>query len=146
MPVRFCGAENQYTAQGCRIVSKLTLFLKQRFLSVVLLFFPLFLACDQVNKFTSTEIKDILDHPRNYENKEVTVYGTVTNPVSLLVVKYFEIQDDTGTIKVVTDKILPTKGEKLKVTGRMTVIEIGTERWIVLREKRVLLRIREENK
>ena len=102
--------------------------------------FPIFLvflfsACDPVNKLTSTKIKDILDHPRNYENKEVTIYGTVTNAVSLLIVKYFEIQDDTGTIKVVTDKLLPTKGEKLKVTGHMTAIEIGTERWIVLREK-----------
>ncbi len=95
----------------------------------------LFSACDPVNKLTSTKIKDILDHPRNYEDKEVTVYGTVTNAVGLLVVKYFEIQDDTGTIKVVTDKLLPTKGEKLKVTGRMAVIEVGTERWIVLREK-----------
>lgn len=95
----------------------------------------LFSACDPVNKLTSIKIKDILDHPRNYENKEVTIYGTVTNAVSLLVVKYFEIQDDTGTIKVVTDKLLPTKGEKLKVTGQMTAIEIGTERWIVLREK-----------
>ncbi len=91
--------------------------------------------CDPVNKLTATKIKDILDHPRNYENREVAVYGTVINAVSLLVVKYFEIQDDTGTIKVVTDKLLPTKGEKLKVTGQMTAIEIGTERWIVLREK-----------
>lgn len=92
--------------------------------------------CDPVNKLTATKIKDILDHPRDYENKEVTVYGTVTNAVSLLVVKYFEIQDDTGTIKVVTswDKLLPTKGEKLKVTGSMAAIEVGTERWIVLRE------------
>jgi hypothetical protein len=39
------------------------------------------------------------------------------------------------TIRVVTDKLLPTKGEKLKVTGHMTAIEIGTERRIVLREK-----------
>jgi aspartyl/asparaginyl-tRNA synthetase len=90
---------------------------------------------DPVKKLTATKIKDILDHSRNYENKEVTIYGTVTDAVSLLVVKYFEIRDDTGTIKVVTDKLLPTKGEKLKVTGRMTAIEIGTERWIVLREK-----------
>ena len=105
-----------------------------------MLSFPIFLvflfpACDPVNKLTSTEIKDILDHPRNYENKEVTIYGTVINAASLLVVKYFEMQDDTGTIKVVTDKLLPKKGEKLKVTGHMTAIEIGTERWIVLREK-----------
>lgn len=68
-------------------------------------------ACDQVNKLTSTKIKDILDHPRDYENKEVAVYGTVTNEVSLVVVKYFEIQDDTGTIKIVTDTLLPTKGK-----------------------------------
>jgi len=36
--------------------------------------------------------------------------------------------------KVVTDKLLPTKGEKLRVTGRMVAMEIGTERLIVLRE------------
>ncbi len=91
--------------------------------------------CDTINRITATKIKDILDHPRDYENKEVTIYGTVTNAVSLLVVKYFEIQDDTGTIRVVTDDLLPAKGEKLKVTGRMAVIEIGQERWVVLREK-----------
>ena len=91
-------------------------------------------ACEPINKLTATKIKDILDHPREYENKEVTIYGTVTNAVSLLVVKYFELQDDTGTIKVVTDKLLPTKGEKLRVTGRMVAMEIGTERLIVLRE------------
>ncbi len=105
---------------------------------LVLVFFSL-ASCERVSgpikKLTATRIKDILDHPREYENKEVTIYGTVTDAVSLLVVKYFEIRDDTGTIKVVTDKLLPTKGEKLKVTGRMTAIEIGKERWIVLREK-----------
>jgi aspartyl/asparaginyl-tRNA synthetase len=93
------------------------------------------LACDAANSFTSTKIKDILDHPRDYENKEITIYGTVTNAVSLLFVKYFEIQDDTGTIKVVTDKLLPAKGKQLRVTGRMAVVEIGTDRWVMLQEK-----------
>ncbi len=92
-------------------------------------------ACEQVNNLTSTKIKDIRERPRQYENKEITVYGTVIDVVSLVVVKYFELQDDTGSIKVVTDKLLPAKGEKLRVTGRMTAIEIGTERWIVLRER-----------
>ena len=59
---------------------------------------------------------------------------TVTNATSLLVVKYFEIQDNSGTIKVITDKLLPSKGEKMRVTGRMAVIEVGGERWVVLRE------------
>ncbi len=91
-------------------------------------------ACDAAYSITATKIRDILDHPRDYQSKEITVYGTVTNAVSLLVIKYYEIQDDTGSIKVVTDNLLPARGEKLSVTGRTTVVEVGTERWVVLRE------------
>jgi aspartyl/asparaginyl-tRNA synthetase len=104
---------------------------------LVSLFFPLaFLnfACDAAYSITATKIKDILDHPRDYQSKEITVYGTVTNAVSLVLIKYYEIQDDTGSIKVVTDNLLPARGEKLSVTGRTTVVELGTERWVVLRE------------
>ena len=93
------------------------------------------LGCDIVDRLTSTKIKEILDHPRDYEEKEVTIYGTVTESTSILVVKFFEIKDDTGAIKVVTDRRLPAKGEKIKVIGRTSVLEIGSERWIVLREK-----------
>jgi hypothetical protein len=93
-------------------------------------------ACGVAYSVTSTKIKDILDHPRDYENKEVSIYGTVTNTVSLLVIKYYEIQDETGSIKIVTDRLLPSRGEKLRVNGRTTVIEIGTERWVVLRENK----------
>jgi aspartyl/asparaginyl-tRNA synthetase len=94
-----------------------------------------FFACDFANRITTTKIKDILDHPRAYENKEVTVYGTVTGGASLIVTKYFELQDDSGSIKVVTDRVLPKQGEKLRVTGRMESIELGSERLIVIREK-----------
>lgn len=56
--------------------------------------------------------------------------------LSLLVLVFFHLPpDDTGTIRVVTDKLLPTQGEKLRVTGRMLAMEIGAERWVVLREK-----------
>jgi len=69
--------------------------MRTRLLFMLWIFF-LFFACEPVKKLNATKIKDILDHPRNYENKEVTVYGAATNAASLLVVKYFEIQDDTG--------------------------------------------------
>ncbi len=99
----------------------------------------LFFACEQVSepvkKLTATKIKDIVDHPREYEKKELTIYGTVTDAVSLLVVKYFEIQDDTGKMKVMTNRILPQIGEKLRVTGTLVSIEVGPERWLMLREK-----------
>ena len=93
------------------------------------------LGCELANRLTATKIKNILDHPRNYENKGVTIYGTVVGGASLLVVKYFEIQDDTGTIRVVTDRVLPKRGEKLRVTGYIASIEFGSERLIVIREK-----------
>jgi len=92
-------------------------------------------SCEQFNKLTATKINDVLSHPRDYENKEITIYGTVTDAASILVVKYFILEDSTGSIKVVTDRVLPKKGEQLSVTGYLQSIEIGPERWIVLREK-----------
>ena len=108
--------------------------LRRFFCSLIFCLGLLNLACDAAYSITAMKIKDLLDHPRDYQSQDITVYGTVTNAVSLLVIKYYEIQDGTGSIKVVTDKLLPTRGEKVKVTGRMTVAEMGTERWVVLRE------------
>lgn len=103
------------------------------FAAAILLVIGLF-GCDVFNKVSATKVRDILDHPRDYENKDVTVYGTVVGANSMIFVKFFELQDDTGTIKVVTNRVLPQKGEKISVTGRMESVEIGPERVIVLRE------------
>jgi hypothetical protein len=103
-----------------------------RSLLIILLLFNL--GCGVAYSLTPTKIKDVLDHPRDFEGKDITLSGTVTNSVSLLLIKYYEIQDGTGSIKIVTDKLLPSRGEKLAVTGRMMVVELGTERWIVIRE------------
>jgi hypothetical protein len=92
-------------------------------------------SCEQFNKLTATKINDVLSHPRDYDSKEITIHGTVTDAASILVVKYFILEDSTGSIKVVTDRVLPKKGEQLTVTGYLQSIEIGPERWIVLREK-----------
>ena len=110
--------------------------MKPRLLSyaAMILLAGLFSACDPAKKLTSTKIKDIIDHPRDYENREVTIYGTVTGSASLFVVKFFELQDDTGAIKVVTERVLPKQGEAVQVTGVMQAIEIGAERLVVLRE------------
>jgi hypothetical protein len=106
----------------------------KRVLSNLFMVLVFFFACGAAYSLTSTKIKDILDHPRDYEGKDITINGTVTNTVSLLLIKYYEIQDGTGSIKIITDKLLPSRGEKLTVTGRMAVVELGTERWVMLRE------------
>ncbi len=106
----------------------------QRLFTAVFLFATL-VACDTYYKLTTTKIRDIIDHPRDFENKDVTVYGTVIGSSSFVFVKFFELQDDTGTIKVVTNRVLPQNGEKICVTGRMDSIEFGPQRTIVLREQ-----------
>jgi len=64
-----------------------------------------------------TPIKEITDHPRDYADKSVTVQGEVKGIFSLIFVKYFTLDDGTGSITVVTERPLPAKGEKLKVKG-----------------------------
>lgn len=64
-----------------------------------------------------TPIKNIIDHPRDYADKSVTVQGEVKNVFSLIFIKYFTLDDGSGTITVVTERPLPQKGEKLKVKG-----------------------------
>ena len=71
----------------------------------------------------------------DYENKEITIYGTVTDAASILVVKYFVLRDSSGSIRIITDRTLPKTAEQLSVTVHVASIEIGPERWIVLREK-----------
>ncbi|MEO5574489.1 MAG: hypothetical protein ABIR48_08435 [Gammaproteobacteria bacterium] len=71
-------------------------------------------ACAQM-----VSIREVVDHPRDYVGKEVTLQGNVTAVYSLIVFKYFELSDGTATIGVVTSKPLPRKGEHISVTGRL---------------------------
>ena len=51
----------------------------------------------------TTRISDILAHPRDYADKEVTISGEVTETFSLFVVKYFVVRDSSGEISVVRE-------------------------------------------
>ncbi|GBC85920.1 hypothetical protein HRbin11_02381 [bacterium HR11] len=64
-----------------------------------------------------TPIRDILDHPRTYHGRKVTIAGEVTQGVNLWVVRYFIVRDATGEIPVVTQGAVPRVGERVRVTG-----------------------------
>lgn len=84
----------------------------------------------------STKIGDIQANPRKYEGKEVTVSGTVERTLNLLVFKAFVLSDGTGEIRVVTDRILPSKGQKVTVTGTVEQgLALGEGSGIILRER-----------
>ena len=96
------------------------------FFPILLLF--LFSAC-------STDIKEILDKPDEYANKEVTVSGTVNNPVNIVVLKYYEIEDSTGKIMVITKGSVPKEGSTRSVTGKVNqFIKIGDMQVIAIEE------------
>ena len=97
--------------------------------------FWLLLVLTACNTLFPTPIAKIVQSPRAYEGKEVTVSGTVAETFSLVVVRYFVIRDDTGEIAVVTDRSLPRKGEQLKVTGRVQeAFSLGDQQLIVIME------------
>jgi aspartyl/asparaginyl-tRNA synthetase len=84
----------------------------------------------------ATPIKKILDNPRDYSGKSVTVSGEVTELFSLVVIKYFVVKDRSGEIIVVTQKPLPAKGSKITVKGTVQeAFSLGDKHLIVIMEK-----------
>ena len=83
----------------------------------------------------ATPIKKILDSPRDYSDKTVTVSGEVTETFSLLVIKYFVVKDRTGEIPVVTARPLPRKGSRITVKGTVQeAFSLGDRQLIVIVE------------
>ena len=76
----------------------------------------LFGGCSRLN---TTPIKSLLEDPRAYEGKVVTIEGRVTDHQSLIVVKYFKVKDRTGEIVVLTDRLLPNIGQTARVRGKI---------------------------
>ncbi len=91
------------------------------------------LAC---NGILTTPISKITDNPRDYDGKTVTVSGEVTETFSFFVLKYFVVDDGTGTITVVTDKALPKKGSKIRVKGKVSeMFSLGDTATLVIVEE-----------
>jgi len=72
-------------------------------------------------------INHIMAEPSRYANRDVTVQGTVTQSVSLLGHGSYRIDDGTGSLWVVSNKGVPRKGARVKVTGKIRdVADLGS--------------------
>ena len=108
--------------------------MKKHLLIVVLLSLVglISIACEAV---TSTPIAKIIENPRDYDGKTVTISGEVAEIFSLFVVKYFVVKDKTGEIVVITERPLPKQGTKIKVKGTVEeAFSIGDKQLIVIVE------------
>ncbi|MEW6109820.1 MAG: hypothetical protein AB1632_11740 [Nitrospirota bacterium] len=99
----------------------------------ILLFSTILIGCDI---FLTTPINKILENPRDYSGKTVTVSGEVTEIFSLFVIKYIVVKDNTGEITVITKRPLPKKGTLIRIRGKVEeAFSIGDQQFIVIVEE-----------
>jgi hypothetical protein len=70
-------------------------------------------------EFRTDRVRDIVNNPREFEGRDVSMVGDVTEAFSLLSLGYFRIDDGTGVITVVTNRAVPITGQRVKVRGRV---------------------------
>jgi hypothetical protein len=83
-------------------------------------------------------IRDMLDDPASYNNKDVRVAGEVTENIGLLGVGAYRVDDGTGTITVVTKEGgAPRKGAKIGLLGRFrSAFTLGANNAAVIMESK----------
>src|SRR5918999_2286017 len=72
---------------------------------------------------SGASIGQVKTNPGRYVDKNVTVRGTVTSSwgIPLVPLKMYQVDDGTGEILVVTDDDrIPSKGARVKVTGKVS--------------------------
>ncbi len=84
-------------------------------LSLILAVGLLITACPQ-----RTSIANIESNPSKYAGKEVAVAGRVTNSFGVaLLGGVYKVDDETGSIWVLTNRSVPSKGARVGVKGRV---------------------------
>jgi hypothetical protein len=66
-----------------------------------------------------TPIGDLKANPRAYEGKSITIEGEVTGRTSLILIKGYTLKDRTGEIQVVTKRVLPEAGSRVRIQGKI---------------------------
>jgi hypothetical protein len=102
----------------------------QRLLALCLLFLFLTSAACEYLPFGFTPIKDIVNNPAQYENREVKVKGVVSQVTKLpfLEIKLYILTEDNYQIPVLTRGTLPPAESRVVVTGVVeNVAIVGNE-------------------
>ena len=82
-------------------------------------------------------IGKIVEERSKYDGKTVTVEGEVSGTQSLLLIKFYTLQDETGKITVVTEEAMPKDGATKRVKGRVQeAVSILDKSLLVIRENR----------
>jgi hypothetical protein len=88
------------------------------------------------SKFVSTNVSELYENPL-YNKKEIRVKGIVTSSSNIGVISYFELQDNTGTITILSD-VAPREGSKVNVIGTYhQYFKLGVRQISVIKSKKI---------
>jgi hypothetical protein len=83
-----------------------------------------------------TPIRAIIDDPRRYDGQYVTIAGEVQDATNLVVLKWYRVADETGSIVVVASGAVPRRGARVEVGGTVRqAFAIGDESLTVVMEE-----------
>ena len=80
------------------------------------------LAVSSACALRGARVSDLQQHPGRYDDRSVTVTGTVTDSwgIPLVPYKFYRVDDGTGQIAVLSQSLrMPGKGERVRVKGRV---------------------------
>ena len=105
----------------------------------------------------STPIGKIIENGKEYQGKLLTISGEVTEIGNALIYtdytsgeikvikegmlvgvvgkRYYKLKDKTGEITVITKGVLPGKGAKLRIKGKIDEYAIGSKQLLVFEEQ-----------
>lgn len=91
----------------------------RRTFTLCVLLLAVALAATACAGFGATRIGTILEDPRHYHGRDVTIAGEVVDSLNLFVIKAYTVRDRTGEILVVTRGAVPREGATVRVEGRV---------------------------
>lgn len=80
--------------------------------------FPLILAL--TGCYYSPSIAHINNNPYRYQGRVVHINGTVVNSAGAIVAGYYQVDDGTGKIVVLSHGNVPRRGTRVKLSGRVS--------------------------
>jgi hypothetical protein len=76
--------------------------------------------CAALPAFAATSIADIVDHPDDWANAQVTVIGTVVElSLGYKGQSFYTLKGDGRRISIVSPSPAPTVGDRLQVSGKV---------------------------
>jgi hypothetical protein len=93
----------------------------KRFLSIIILLVFVLLVFTAIGCSPATEIGDILANPSHYEDKDLTIRGTVGETARFTIVEKgaYQLGDGSGTMWVITSQPPPQKGQSISTKGKV---------------------------